>query len=413
MADAILEKTTVEITPSTTAAADHFVANGQVVKFDGFMKVYNETQDDNNDAEEGLLPAMSIGDKLTAIDITATERFTQQPPRYTEAALVRKMEELGIGRPSTYAPTISTIQQREYVEKGDREGVTRTLNVLQLANGEITASTRTETAGSDKGKLIPTDIGTVVNQFLTEYFPDILDYNFTARVEERFDEIAEGKLPWVEDISEFYQMFHPVVEKTLNMRLERKVGERLLGTDPKTGKPVSVKIGRFGPLVQIGEGEGDEKPQFASLLKGQSVATITLEEALKLFDFPRVIGQYEGEDVTVAIGRFGPYVRHKGQFVSIPKEVQPASVSIEQAIGLINTKRAEQEKKVVRIYEQDPELQILNGRYGVYISYKHNNFKIPKTITDPAALTFEAAMEIVNSDEAKPKKARRTASRKK
>ncbi len=413
MADAILEKTTVEITPSTTAAADHFVANGQVVKFDGFMKVYNETQDDNNDTEEGLLPAMNIGDKLTAIDITATERFTQQPPRYTEAALVRKMEELGIGRPSTYAPTISTIQQREYVEKGDREGVTRTLNVLQLANGEITASTRTETAGSDKGKLIPTDIGTVVNQFLTEYFPDILDYNFTARVEERFDEIAEGKLPWVEDISEFYQMFHPVVEKTLNMRLERKVGERLLGTDPKTGKPVSVKIGRFGPLVQIGEGEGDEKPQFASLLKGQSVATITLEEALKLFDFPRVIGQYEGEDVTVAIGRFGPYVRHKGQFVSIPKEVQPASVSIEQAIGLINTKRAEQEKKVVRIYEQDPELQILNGRYGVYISYKHNNFKIPKTITDPAALTFEAAMEIVNSDEAKPKKARRTASRKK
>jgi DNA topoisomerase-1 len=285
--------------------------------------------------------------------------------------------------------------------------------VLQLANGEITASTRTETAGSDKGKLIPTDIGTVVNQFLTEYFPDILDYNFTARVEERFDEIAEGKLPWVDDISEFYQMFHPVVEKTLNMRLERKVGERLLGTDPKTCKPVSVKIGRFGPLVQIGEGEGDEKPQFASLLKGQSVATITLEEALKLFDFPRVIGQYEGEDVTVAIGRFGPYVRHKGQFVSIPKEVQPASVSIEQAIGLINTKRAEQEKKVVRIYEQDPELQILNGRYGVYISYKHNNFKIPKTITDPAALTFEAAMEIVNSDEAKPKKARRTASRKK
>jgi DNA topoisomerase-1 len=413
MADAILEKTTVEITPSTTAAADHFVANGQVVKFDGFMKVYNETQDDNNDTEEGLLPAMNIGDKLTAIDITATERFTQQPPRYTEAALVRKMEELGIGRPSTYAPTISTIQQREYVEKGDREGVTRTLNVQQLANGEITASTRTETAGSDKGKLIPTDIGTVVNQFLTEYFPDILDYNFTARVEERFDEIAEGKLPWVDDISEFYQMFHPVVEKTLNMRLERKVGERLLGTDPKTGKPVSVKIGRFGPLVQIGEGEGDEKPQFASLLKGQSVATITLEEALKLFDFPRVIGQYEGEDVTVAIGRFGPYVRHKGQFVSIPKEVQPASVSIEQAIGLINTKRAEQEKKVVRIYEQDPELQILNGRYGVYISYKHNNFKIPKTITDPAALTFEAAMEIVNSDEAKPKKARRTASRKK
>jgi DNA topoisomerase-1 len=413
MADAILEKTTVEITPSTTAAADHFVANGQVVKFDGFMKVYNETQDDNNDTEEGLLPAMNIGDKLTAIDITATERFTQQPPRYTEAALVRKMEELGIGRPSTYAPTISTIQQREYVEKGDREGVTRTLNVQQLANGEITASTRTETAGSDKGKLIPTDIGTVVNQFLTEYFPDILDYNFTARVEERFDEIAEGKLPWVDDISEFYQMFHPVVEKTLNMRLERKVGERLLGTDPKTCKPVSVKIGRFGPLVQIGEGEGDEKPQFASLLKGQSVATITLEEALKLFDFPRVIGQYEGEDVTVAIGRFGPYVRHKGQFVSIPKEVQPASVSIEQAIGLINTKRAEQEKKVVRIYEQDPELQILNGRYGVYISYKHNNFKIPKTITDPAALTFEAAMEIVNSDEAKPKKARRTASRKK
>jgi DNA topoisomerase-1 len=413
MADAEIEKTTVEITPSTTTAADRFTASGEVIKFDGFMHVYIESHEDNTESDLTLLPAMNIGDALEMKDILATERFTQQPPRYTEAALVRKMEELGIGRPSTYAPTISTIQQREYVEKGDKEGVSRKYNILKLANGTIKASTKTETTGSDKGKLIPTDIGTVVNQFLTEYFPDILDYNFTARVEERFDEIAEGKLPWVNEMREFYDIFHPVVERTMNLRLEHKVGERLLGKDPKTGQPVSVKIGRFGPLVQIGDGDSDTKPQFASLLKGQSVATITLDEALKLFAFPRNIGQYEDVDVTVAIGRFGPYIKHKDLFVSIPKDMQPAAITLDEAIELINNKRTEQSKKLVKTFDEDENLQILNGRYGVYISYNKGNYKIPKTVSDPASLSYDEAMAIVNSDEAKPKKARRTTTRKK
>ncbi len=413
MSDAEIEKTTVEITPSTTTSADRFTASGEVIKFDGFMRVYIESREDAAESDLTLLPALNIGDALQMQDILATERFTQQPPRYTEAALVRKMEELGIGRPSTYAPTISTIQQREYVEKGNKEGTTRKYNLLKLANGTIKASTKTETTGSDKGKLIPTDIGTVVNQFLTEYFPDILDYNFTARVEERFDEIAEGKLPWVNEMHEFYDMFHPVVERTLNMRLERKVGERLLGNDPKTGQPVTVKIGRFGPLVQIGEGDSENKPQFASLLKGQSVATITLEEALKLFEFPRNIGQYEDADVTVAIGRFGPYIKHKGVFVSVPKDIQPAAVTLDEAIELINDKRAEQSRKIVKTFSEDENLQILNGRYGVYISYNKENYKIPKTVTDPASLSYDETMAIVNSDEAKPKKARRTTTRKK
>jgi DNA topoisomerase-1 len=413
MSDAEIEKTTVEITPSTTTSADRFTASGEVIKFDGFMRVYIESREDAAESDLTLLPALNIGDALQMQDILATERFTQQPPRYTEAALVRKMEELGIGRPSTYAPTISTIQQREYVEKGNKEGTTRKYNLLKLANGTIKASTKTETTGSDKGKLIPTDIGTVVNQFLTEYFPDILDYNFTARVEERFDEIAEGKLPWVNEMHEFYDMFHPVVERTLNMRLERKVGERLLGNDPKTGQPVTVKIGRFGPLVQIGEGDSENKPQFASLLKGQSVATITLEEALKLFDFPRNIGQYEDADVTVAIGRFGPYIKHKGVFVSVPKDIQPAAVTLDEAIELINDKRAEQSRKIVKTFSEDENLQILNGRYGIYISYNKENYKIPKTVTDPASLSYDETMAIVNSDEAKPKKARRTTTRKK
>jgi DNA topoisomerase-1 len=413
MADAEIEKTTVEITPSTTTAADRFTASGEVIKFDGFMHVYIESHEDNTESDLTLLPAMNIGDALEMKDILATERFTQQPPRYTEAALVRKMEELGIGRPSTYAPTISTIQQREYVEKGDKEGISRKYNILKLANGTIKASTKTETTGSDKGKLIPTDIGTVVNQFLTEYFPDILDYNFTARVEERFDEIAEGKLPWVNEMREFYDIFHPVVERTMNLRLEHKVGERLLGKDPKTGQPVSVKIGRFGPLVQIGDGDSDTKPQFASLLKGQSVATITLDEALKLFAFPRNIGQYEDVDVTVAIGRFGPYIKHKDLFVSIPKDMQPAAITLDEAIELINNKRTEQSKKLVKTFDEDENLQILNGRYGVYISYNKGNYKIPKTVSDPASLSYDEAMAIVNSDEAKPKKARRTTTRKK
>ena len=411
MADAQIEKTTVEITPEGDSA-DRFTASGEVVKFDGFLRVYashsNDSSDDSDDeaiTESGTLPALKAGEALAARSVTATERFTQQPPRYTEATLVRKMEELGIGRPSTYAPTISTIQQREYVEKGEHEGTERTYAVLSLdATGHIERSERTEAVGGDKGKLVPTDIGTVVNEFLTQYFPDILDYNFTARVEEKFDEIAEGKLPWAGEIREFYDMFHPVVDRTLNMRLEHKVGERQLGTDPVTGEPVSVKIGRFGPLVQVGEGEGDSKPRFASLLKGQSVATITLEEALKLFDFPRELGTFEDADVTVAIGRFGPYVRHKGKFVSIPKDEAPAEVTLERAIELILAKREAESKKVVKVFDEEPQTQILNGRFGVYIASDGTNYKLPKTVTDPAALTLDEVHEIMAAQDAKPKK---------
>ena len=410
MADAQVEKTTIDIQPSTRQ--EHFVANGETIQFDGFLRVYIESRDDE-EAEEGLLtlPKVSVGEELLPDEITAIERFTQQPPRYTEASLVKKMEELGIGRPSTYAPTISTIQQREYVEKGEKEAVKRSFDTLTLKKGKITDRKKTETVGSEKGKLIPTDIGEVVNTFLTEYFPDILDYNFTARVEEKFDEIAEGKLPWANEMSDFYQVFHPEVDKALSIKLEHKVGERVLGTDPSTGEQVSVKIGRFGPLVQIGTGEGEEKPRFASLLKGQSVSTITLDEALRLFEFPRTIGEYEGDEVVVAIGRFGPYVRHQGKFVSIPKDIAPAALSLEEAIDLINAKREAEEKKVVKVFDQDEDLRILNGRYGIYISYKKDNFKIPRTVSDPASLTYDEAMEIVNSQETKPKKTR--ASRKK
>ena len=415
MADARLEKTTVEIMPSTRP--EHFVATGEVIKFDGFLNVYIEGRDDDNtETEDGgsTLPLMTRGEGLTPTDITATERFTLQPPRYTEATLVKKMEELGIGRPSTYAPTISTIQQREYVEKGDKSGSSRDCLTITLKKGKITEKAKSETVGSDKGKLIPTDIGVVVNTFLTEFFPDILDYNFTARVEEKFDEIAEGKLGWTTEMSQFYTLFHPEVDKALNIKLEHKVGERVLGTDPKTGKQVSVKIGRFGPLVQIGHGDGDDKPLFASLLKGQSVSTITLEEALKLFDFPRTLGTYEDHDIVVGIGRFGPYVRHEGKFISIPKETAPASLTLAEAIELINDKRDEERRRVVKTFDNDPELKILNGRYGIYIAYKKSNYKIPKTVTDPSSLDYEAAMEIVNSQESAPKKTgRRTSAKKK
>ncbi len=411
MADAEVEKTTIDISPA--ARNEHFTATGEIIRFDGFLRVYIESPDDE-EAEEGMLtlPAVAIGQTLTPEEITATERFTQQPPRYTEASLVKKMEELGIGRPSTYAPTISTIQQREYVEKGEKEGIKRTFDTLTLKKGRITEKKKTETVGSEKGKLIPTDIGTVVNTFLTEFFPDILDYNFTARVEEKFDDIAEGKLPWDKEMDDFYRLFHPEVDKALNIKLEHKVGERILGKDPATGEQVSVKIGRFGPLVQIGTGDGDNKPRFASLLKGQSVSTITLDEALSLFDFPRTIGEYEDAEVVVAIGRFGPYVRHQGKFISIPKDIEPAALSLEEAIELIRAKREAEEKKVVKVFDQDPELRILNGRYGIYIAYKKDNFKIPRTFTDPSALSYDEVMEIVNSQEAKPKKTR-VSSRKK
>ena len=413
MSDAEIEKTSIEIQPSTRA--EHFVASGEVITFDGFLKVYIEGRDDDNaeESNEMILPPLAVGDVLTSTDIVATQRFTQQPPRYTEASLVKKMEELGIGRPSTYAPTISTIQQREYVEKSVKSVEKREFSVLTLKNGKISAKIKTENTGTESGKLMPTDIGVVVNNFLIEYFPNILDYNFTATVEEKFDDIAEGKLKWDNEIKDFYTEFHPEVDKAMNLRLEHKVGERLLGNEPATGKPVSVKIGRFGPLVQIGGGEGDEKPQFASLLKGQSVNTITLEDALKLFEFPRVIGEFEGVDVVVAIGRFGPYIKHDNKFVSIPKDIAPAAISLEEAQELILEKREAEIKKVVKTFDEDDKLQILNGRYGVYIAYDKSNYKIPKTVKEPATLSYEECMNIVNSQETKPKKAVRKTTRKK
>ena len=417
MADAEIEKTTAEV--AISSRSEHFTATGEVIKFDGFLKVYIEGHDDDTAAADGdtsILPPLAPGDKVSATAITATERFTQQPPRYTEASLVKKLEELGIGRPSTYAPTISTIQQREYIEKGVHEGVKREFCELTLQpSGAIKESERSEMVGSDKGKLIPTDTGMVVNEFLTRYFPKILDYNFTANVEEKFDAIAEGSLPWADEIRLFYNDFHPDVENAKNMRLEHRVGERQLGVDPKTGQPVSVKIGRFGPLVQIGTGDGDQKPRFASLLKGQSMSEITLDEALRLFDFPRVIGEYEGKDLTVGIGRFGPYVRHDGKYVSIPKTMEPAAVTADEAIELIRFKRDAEAKKVVKTFAEDAEVQILNGRYGVYIAAHGANYKLSRGIADPAALSFEEVMQIVDKQAAAAKDTpkRTTASRKK
>ena len=416
MVDAQLEKTQVEIEvhPRSGSLTDRleselngsFKAEGVVVKVPGFLEVYGSEAGD----EQGtLLPPVTVGQDLKAEEITATQRFTQAPPRYNEKAMVKKMEELGIGRPSTYATTISTIQQRDYVRRGERDGEPRDYNVITLSDGKITEEVRTENTGSDKGKLVPTDIGMVVNAFLTEYFPDILDYNFTAKVEEKFDDIAEGKLPWEQEMSEFYDGFHPNIEKISTLHMDHKVGERALGTDPKSGKPVAVKIGRFGPVVQIGEATDEEKPQFASLRPDQSIATITLEEALKLFDLPRVVGEFEGKEMKAAIGRFGPYISHAGTFVSIPKELAPQSITAEEAIALILAKREAEANKFIKEFPEIPGLQVLNGRFGPYMAYKPEgarkatNYKIPKT-QDPRELTAEQAQELMKAQDAAPKK---------
>ena len=405
MADAEIEKTVADIT--TPQIPEIFKAEGEVVKFEGFLKVWKTENVRQQEFVE--LPRMNVGDTLSADEITATERFTQAPARYTEASLVKKMEDLGIGRPSTYAPTISTIQARDYVKRGEKEGVKREYEVIRLKKGKITDSTLSESTGSEKGRLVPTDVGMVVNKFLTEYFPDILDYNFTAKVEEKFDDIAEGKLGWKNEISGFYGDFHPSIEKTNAMRLEHKIGERMLGTDPESGRPVSVKIGRFGPVVQIGKAEDEEKPLFASLLADQSVSTITLEEALKLFELPRKVGEYEGEDVTAAIGRFGPYIKYGKMFVSIPKTLTPQGITLEEAIDLIRTKQEEEANRLIKTFDEMPGLEVLNGRYGPYMAYKPEgakkavNYKIPKT-TDAASLTFEEAKQLMETQDATPKK---------
>ena len=405
MADAELERTTISV--DISGQKEKFVATGEVVVFDGFLQVYHESTDDDQEKEQGntLLPAVHLQDALQLKEATATERFTQRPPRYTEATLVRRLEELGIGRPSTYAPTIQTIQNREYVIKGDKEGTERAYSILTLNKKGIQESTKTEMVGADRNKLMPTDIGIVVNDFLMEYFQLVMDYNFTAKVEKEFDAIAEGEENWTKVIDNFYQVFHPVVEQTAAIRTEHKVGERQLGIDPKSGKPVFVKIGRFGPVAQIGESnpeKDNEKPQFATLLKGQSIETITLEEALKLFELPRTVGEYEGKVVVAAIGRFGPFIRHDGKFVSIPKDKNPISITLDEAIELIQQKREKDENRFIKKFEEDPELEILNGRYGPYIAYKGKNYRIPKTGYTPAEMTLADCMKLVSEADQKP-----------
>ncbi len=411
MSDAEIEKTTATI--AIEGRNELFIATGEVLKFDGFLRVYLESSDDENESESGsdMLPPLKVGESPVCNTITATERFSQHPPRFTEASLVRKLEELGIGRPSTYAPTISTIQQRGYVEKGERAGTKRQYRIITLAKGAIKQTEKSELVGAEKAKLLPTDTGIVVNDFLTEYFPDILNYNFTASVEEKFDSIAEGKTMWQEVINTFYQRFHPSVEKADNLRLEHKVGERVLGTDPKTGRPVSVKIGRFGPLVQIGLPSDEEKPLFASLLKGQSMSSITLDEALKLFELPRKLGTFEGKEIEANIGRFGPYIRHNSKFVSIPKELTPQSITLEEAIDLIEKKREDDNNRIIKSYDEDTDLQVLNGRFGPYIAYKKQNYKLPKG-TDAAALSYTDCMRIIEDADKAPAATKRATGRK-
>ncbi len=395
MADAELEKTTATI--AIAGSEKRFVAVGEIIKFDGFLRLYMESSDDEaTEQDTDLLPPLSANEPLLLEEATATERFSQRPARYTEASLVKKMEELGIGRPSTYAPTISTIQNREYVEKKTVEGTERNYNQISLKKGKIEDKIHTEITGADKNKLFPTDMGEVVNDFLVQHFPDIMNYNFTATLENQFDNVAEGKELWTKVIDEFYKLFHPVVDEVMHVQTEHKVGERILGTDPRTGRTVSVKIGRYGPMVQIGMQDESEKPQFASLQKEQSIATITLEDALKLFDLPRTLGDFEGKVMTVAVGRFGPYIRHNSQFVSIPKGLDPYTISSDEAITLILDKRKKDSERLIKDFAEEADLQILNGRWGAYIAYQKQNYKIPKDV-DAASLTYSEVKAIIEA----------------
>ena len=398
MADAEIEKTTANISISGTD--ELFVAQGEVVKFDGFIKVYRESTEDEEQQEElgHILPPLKKGQELTRREITATERFSLGPQRYTEASLVHKMEELGIGRPSTYAPTISTIQQRDYVQKGDKKGEDRPFTIFILKGKQVSQKTRKEIMGSEKGKLIPTDIGVVVNDFLMDNFNEIMDYNFTAKVEQDFDKIAEGNETWTEMMQAFYDDFMPEVEKTMNSRNEHKAGERQLGTDPKSGRPVFVKIGRFGPVVQIGTADDKDKPQFAQLPKEMSIETITLKEALELFKLPRELGDYEHKPVTIGSGRFGPYILHDRKYASLPKDANPMTISLEEAIALIEEKREQENQKHLKIFLEDPKLEVLNGRYGPYLVYDGKNYRLPKAMHERAAqLTYEECMKVINA----------------
>lgn len=404
MADAQIEKTTVNIAMESedgkTTNDLQFIANGEVVAFEGFLKVYHESTDDEDAGEEfsHALPVMHEGEELERREIVSTERYSQSPNRYTEASLVRKLEELGIGRPSTYAPTISTIQQRDYVHKGDRKGEERKYAVDSLLGLKITSKTKKEMAGADKGKLIPTDIGMVVNDFLMENFPEIMDYNFTAKVEQEFDKIAEGKAEWNKEMKVFYQGFEPEVEKVMNARSEHKAGERELGIDPVTGKPVFVKIGRFGPVVQIGTADDEDKPRFSQLPSDKSMETITLNEALELFKLPRTVGQFEGTDVVIGAGRFGPYVLHNKKYVSLPKDENPMTITLDAAINLIQKKRLQEAQRHLKTFEEDANMEVMNGRYGPYIAYNGKNYRMPKALHEKASeLTYEQCMDIVNN----------------
>ena len=412
MAEAQIEKTTVNI--ASSKFDERFIANGEVVKFDGFIKVYRESTDEDTEQQDEFahnLPSIKEGDVLTRREISSTERYSQGPTRYTEASLVHKLEELGIGRPSTYAPTISTIQQREYVVKGDKKGEERPYVIDTLRGLKITPTRKVELTGNEKGKLLPTDIGIVVNDFLMENFPAIMDYNFTAKVEQQFDQIADGKEEWTDMMKHFDQEFEPTVDKVMNARSEHKAGERQLGVDPVSGHPVFVKIGRYGPVVQIGTADDDEKPRFAQMPADKSMETITLEEALELFKLPRTIGEYEGKTVTIGAGRFGPYVLHNKKYVSLPKDEDPMTVTLETAIALIEEKRKAEEQRHLKKFDEDPKLEVLNGRYGPYIAYDGANYRIPRDLHEKAAeLTYEQCMDIIKNPPA-PKK--RTAAKKK
>jgi len=415
MADAELERTTISV--SIGGMTERFVASGEVVVFDGFLQVYKESTDDENEneTENKLLPRVNLHEELRMQGIVATERFTQRPARYTEASLVRQLENLGIGRPSTYAPTIQTVLNRGYVVKGDKEGKERTYAIISLSGDTIQESSKTEIIGADRNKLMPTDIGIVVNDFLMEYFQLVMDYNFTANVEKELDAIAEGEEDWTKVIDGFYKIFHPTVEEAIAIHKDHRIGERMLGNDPKSGKPVFVKIGRFGPMAQIGDSKTDkeEKPQFATLMKGQSIETITLDEALKLFELPRTLGEFEGKTVVVGVGRFGPFIRHDGKFVSIPKTLNPLSISLDEAVTLIQEKRTQEEQRHIKTFEEEPELEILNGRFGPYIAYKGKNYKIPKSGYTPTEMTLEECLALVKEAEDKPATKRRVVRKKK
>ena len=401
MADAQMERTNVNIGISTNNK--QFVATGEVILFDGFLKVYMESFDDDR-AEDtaAILPPIEVGTTLDLEKMEAQQRYTRHPLRYTEASLVKKMEELGIGRPSTYAPTISTIQKREYVTKGDVKGEPQNYQIITLKNNKISDKMGKENYGAEKGKLLPTDIGILVNKFLTQYFESIIDYNFTANVEKEFDKIAEGECEWNAMIKEFYKNFHQQVVSTTE-NSGKFSGEKLLGVDPATGKNVYVKVGRFGPVAQIGDTESEEKPRFAGLKKDMSIENVTLEEVLKLFDFPRILGEFEGKEITVAVGRFGPYIRHDNKFYSLAKTDNPALVEYDRAVEIINEKRQKDLNNIILTFDQDPDMRVLNGRFGPYITYKKNNYKIPKG-TEPSSLTYEACLAIMEDPKNAPKK---------